>query len=62
MRRSNKVFSEAERRLVMIAVVAVVVLTALMVATGGLWNPSLGSAGQRGFAELPGVTDATPLG
>ncbi len=61
MRRSNKVFSEAERRFMLVAAVAVVALTALMVATGGLWNPSLGSVDHRGIADLPGVADATPL-
>jgi len=63
MRRSNKVFSSIERRLAVLAVVAVAALVGLTLATGGLFNPSAGTGGQTGYgvAELPGVMEATPL-
>lgn len=63
MRRSNNIFSSVERRLAVFAVVAVAVLVGLTLVTGGIFNPSVGTGGQAGsgFAELPGVMEATPL-
>ena len=60
MRRSNGVFTQGERRLAVMAAIIVVAVTVIGLAMGGLINPSLGQHGA-GFADLPGVLDATPL-
>jgi hypothetical protein len=64
MRRTNGVFSRSERRLALLAAVIVVAVTTLTLLTGGLFNPSAGTGGRTGygFADLPGVSDARPLG
>ncbi len=64
MRRTNGLFSRGERRLGILAAVIVIAIIALTLITGGLFNPSAGTSGQTGygFADLPGVTDARPLG
>ena len=63
MRRSNKIFNSVERRLAVFAIVAAAALVGLTLATGGVFNPSAGTGEQAGsgFAELPGVMEATPL-
>ena len=64
MRRTNGVFSRGERRLALYAAIVVVAITALTLLTGGLFAPPAGTAGSAGygFADLPGVMDARPLG
>ena len=62
--RTNGVFSRKERRLAAVAAVIVVAITALALITGGLFTPSTGAGGRNGygFADVPGVMDARPLG
>ena len=60
MRRNDGVFTQGERRLAALAVVVVAGLTVLAL-TAASSTPSLGGRSGAGFADLPGVMDATPL-
>ena len=64
MRRTDGIFTRSERRLAILAAIVVIAITALALLTGGLFTPSSGTGGGAGygFADLPGVTDARPLG
>ncbi|WP_426025993.1 hypothetical protein [Brevundimonas sp. TSRC1-1] len=64
MRRTDGLFTRRERRIAILAAILVIVITGLALITGGLFHPSTGTggAGGYGFADLPGVTDARPLG
>ncbi|WP_395943741.1 hypothetical protein [Brevundimonas sp.] len=64
MRRTNRIFTQGERKLAVLAAIIVIAITTLALAMGGLFTPSSGTGGRAGygFADLPGVMDATPLG
>ena len=64
MRRSEQLFSAAERRVAVVALILTVLVTVLGLTVGQSWSPpSLGPYGSDAYAVAasPGILDARPV-